>query len=146
VPDCSCGLASRSALVSADGHGFRGVAAGGQSVPRGHARRLRPGFEKVLRLGEGRRGKRLAQRRKTSARSSPDFEPLFEGSWLRISPQSSGSGARTAQTLETEILFEEFGSHPRSLKRTMGVDVRRELNGGIVPPRATSTDEERVEG
>ena len=88
-------------------------------------------FEKVLRVGEGRRLKRLGEQAAYIGTLEPDFEKLSD----------TGLAAKTAefkQRVENgesldELLFEAFAAVREAFKRTMGVrlfDVQ--LMGGIV--------------
>ncbi|HEX7524718.1 MAG TPA: hypothetical protein VF327_00355, partial [Gaiellaceae bacterium] len=88
-------------------------------------------FEKVLRVGEGRRLKRLAQQAAYIGTLEPEFEQLSD-------EELAGKTAAFKQRLENgetldELLFEAFAAVREAYKRTMGVrlfDVQ--LMGGIV--------------
>ena len=87
-------------------------------------------FEKVLRLGEGRRLKRLAEQAAYVGTLEPEFEALSD-------EQLAGKTAEFKQRLERgesleELLFEAFAAVREGFKRTIGVrlfDVQ--LMGGI---------------
>jgi preprotein translocase subunit SecA len=88
-------------------------------------------FEKVLRLGEGRRGKRLLQQAKYIGTLEPDFEQLSDDA-LRGKTAEFRERLANGETLD-EILFEAFAAVREAFKRQMGVrlfDVQ--LMGGIV--------------
>jgi preprotein translocase subunit SecA len=88
-------------------------------------------FEKVLRVGEGRRLKRLAEQAKYITSLEPDFEKLSD-------EQLAAKTAEFKQRVENgehldDILFEGFAAVREAFKRTIGVrlfDVQ--LMGGIV--------------
>src|SRR6266542_4241093 len=88
-------------------------------------------LEKVLRFGEGRRMKRLAEQAAYIGTLEPDFEKLSDS-------ELQGKTAELRQRLEQgepldELLFEAFAAVREAFKRTMGVrlfDVQ--LMGGIV--------------
>ena len=87
-------------------------------------------FEKVLRLGEGRRLKRLAEQAAYVGTLEPEFEALSD-------EQLAGKTAEFKERLESgesleELLFEAFAAVREAFKRTIGVrlfDVQ--LMGGI---------------
>src|SRR5918995_3346734 len=87
-------------------------------------------FEKVLRLGEGRRLKRLAEQAAYIGTLEPEFEALSD-------EQLAGKTVEFKERLERgesleELLFEAFASVREAFKRTIGVrlfDVQ--LMGGI---------------
>jgi preprotein translocase subunit SecA len=87
-------------------------------------------FEKVLRLGEGRRLKRLAEQAAYIGTLEPEFEALSD-------EQLAGKTAEFKERLERgesleELLFEAFAAVREAFKRTIGVrlfDVQ--LMGGI---------------
>ncbi len=88
-------------------------------------------FEKVLRLGEGRRGKRLAQQAQYIGTLEPDFEQLSDDE-LRGKTAEFRERIANGETLD-EILFEAFAAVREAFKRQMAVrlfDVQ--LMGGIV--------------
>src|SRR6187431_321014 len=88
-------------------------------------------FEKVLRLGEGRRIKRLAAQAAHITTLEPDFEKLSDEE-LRGKTAEFKERVANGETLE-EILFEAYATVREAFKRTMGVrlfDVQ--LMGGIV--------------
>jgi preprotein translocase subunit SecA len=87
-------------------------------------------FEKVLRLGEGRRLKRLAEQAAYVGTLEPEFEALSD-------EQLAGKTAELKERMERgesleELLFEAFAAVREAFKRTIGVrlfDVQ--LMGGI---------------
>jgi preprotein translocase subunit SecA len=89
------------------------------------------GFEKVLRFGEGRRGKRLLQQAQYISTLEPDFERLTD-------EELAGKTVEFKQRIENgehvdDLLFEAFAAVREAFKRTIGVrlfDVQ--LMGGIV--------------
>src|SRR6478672_7925083 len=89
------------------------------------------GFEKVLRVGEGRRVKRLAQQAAYITSLEPDFEQLSDD---ELSGKTAEFRERLAngETLE-ELLFEAFAAVREARKRESNqrmFDVQ--LMGGIV--------------
>jgi preprotein translocase subunit SecA len=88
-------------------------------------------FEKILRVGEGRRLKRLADQAAYITSLEPDFEALSDA-------ELAGKTAEFKQRFENgesleELLFEAYGAVREAFKRTLGVrlfDVQ--LMGGIV--------------
>jgi preprotein translocase subunit SecA len=88
-------------------------------------------FERVLRIGEGRRLKRLQEQAAYVGTLEPEFEALSDD-------ELAGKTAEFRQRLENgesleELLFEAFAAVRESFKRTIGVrlfDVQ--LMGGIV--------------
>src|SRR3989442_15239958 len=88
-------------------------------------------FEKILRVGEGRRMKRLADQAAYITTLEPEFEALSDA-------ELAGKTAEFRQRLENgepleELLFDAFAAVREAFKRTMGVrlfDVQ--LMGGIV--------------
>jgi preprotein translocase subunit SecA len=88
-------------------------------------------FEKVLRVGEGRRLKRLAQQAAYIGTLEPEFEALSDEE-LRGKTAEFKQRIENGETLE-EILFEAYAAVREAFKRTMDVrpfDVQ--LMGGIV--------------
>jgi preprotein translocase subunit SecA len=88
-------------------------------------------FEKVLRLGEGRRAKRLAQQAQYIGTLEPEFEQLSDDE-LRSKTAEFRERIANGETLD-ELLFEAFAAVREAFKRQMGVrlfDVQ--LMGGIV--------------
>src|SRR5213080_3291375 len=88
-------------------------------------------FEKVLRVGEGRRLKRLGEQAAYIGTLEPDFEKLSDG---ELAGKTAEFRERYAngETLD-ELLFEAFAAVREAFKRTLGVrlfDVQ--LMGGIV--------------
>ena len=88
-------------------------------------------FEKVLRVGEGRRTKRLQQQAEYISTLEPDFEKLTD-------EQLAAKTVEFKQRIENgehvdDLLFEAFAAVREAFKRTIGVrlfDVQ--LMGGIV--------------
>jgi preprotein translocase subunit SecA len=88
-------------------------------------------FEKVLRVGEGRRGKRLQQQAQYITTLEPDFEKLSD-------EELAAKTVEFKQRIENgehvdDLLFEAFAAVREAFKRTIGVrlfDVQ--LMGGIV--------------
>jgi preprotein translocase subunit SecA len=88
-------------------------------------------FEKVLRLGEGRRVKRLAEQSAYIGTLEPEFEALSDA-------ELAGKTAEFRQRIENgepvdELVFEAFAAVREAFKRTMGIrlfDVQQ--MGGIV--------------
>src|SRR5438128_3958017 len=88
-------------------------------------------FEKILRAGEGRRLKRLAEQAAYISTLEPEFEALSDEE-LRGKTDEFKQRLENGETLE-ELLFEAFATVREAFKRTMGVrlfDVQ--LMGGIV--------------
>jgi preprotein translocase subunit SecA len=88
-------------------------------------------FEKVLRLGEGRRLKRLAGQADYIATLEPDFEKLSDDE-LRGKTAEFRERAANGEALE-DLLFEAFATVREAFKRSMDVrlfDVQ--MMGGIV--------------
>ena len=88
-------------------------------------------FEKVLRVGEGRRLKRLAQQATFIGTLEPEFEALSDEE-LAGKTAEFRERFQNGETLD-ELLFEAFAAIREAFKRTMGVrlfDVQ--LMGGIV--------------
>jgi preprotein translocase subunit SecA len=88
-------------------------------------------FEKVLRVGEGRRMKRLAQQAAYITSIEPEFEALSDEE-LAGKTTEFKRRLENGETLE-ELLFEAYASVREAFKRTLGVrlfDVQ--LMGGIV--------------
>jgi preprotein translocase subunit SecA len=88
-------------------------------------------FEKVLRVGEGRRLKRLAQQAAYVGTLEPDFEALSD---IELAAKTAEFRQRfeNGEALE-DMLFEAFAAVREAFKRSMGVrlfDVQ--LMGGIV--------------
>ena len=87
-------------------------------------------FERVLRMGEGRRLKRLAEQAAYIGTLEPDFEKLSDD-------ELRGKGGELKQRLENgetleELIFEAYAAVREAFKRTIGVrlfDVQ--LMGGI---------------
>ncbi len=88
-------------------------------------------FEKVLRVGEGRRLKRLAEQAKYIGSLEPDFEKLSDADLVAKTVEFR-QRVENGEHLD-EVLFEAFAAVREAYKRTMGVrlfDVQ--LMGGIV--------------
>ena len=88
-------------------------------------------FEKVLRVGEGRRLKRLAEQARYIGTLEADFEALSDEE-LAGKTAEFRERHENGETLD-ELLFEAFAAVREAFKRTMGVrlfDVQ--LMGGIV--------------
>src|ERR1051326_2360936 len=88
-------------------------------------------LEKVLRMGEGRRLKRLQAQAEYVASLEPEFEQLSEE---QVVGQTAAckQGYKNGETLE-EMLFEAYAAVREAFKRTIGVrlfDVQ--VMGGIV--------------
>jgi preprotein translocase subunit SecA len=89
------------------------------------------GFEKVLRLGEGRRTKRLGQQAEYIGTLEPEFEKLSDDE-LRGKTAEFRQRFENGETLD-ELLFEAYAAIREAFKRQMGVrlfDVQ--VMGGIV--------------
>src|ERR1051325_11709984 len=89
------------------------------------------GMEKVLRVGEGRRLKRLAQQAAYIGTPEPEFEKLSDDE-LRGKTDEFKQRLENGETLE-ELVFDAFAAVREAFKRTLGVrlfDVQ--LMGGIV--------------
>jgi preprotein translocase subunit SecA len=88
-------------------------------------------FEKVLRVGEGRRRKRLAEQAAYVATLEPDFEQLSD-SELAAKTVEFRQRVENGESLE-DLLFETYAAVREAFKRTLGVrlfDVQ--VMGGIV--------------
>jgi preprotein translocase subunit SecA len=88
-------------------------------------------FEKVLRLGEGRRRKLLAEQAAYIGTLEPDFEALSDAE-LRGKTAEFKQRIANGESLE-DVLFEAYAAVREAFKRTLGVrlfDVQ--LMGGIV--------------
>jgi preprotein translocase subunit SecA len=88
-------------------------------------------FEKVLRVGEGRRLKRLAEQAAFIGTLEPEFEQLSDAE-LAGKTAEFRTRLEQGETLD-DLLFEAFAAVREAFKRTMGVrlfDVQ--LMGGIV--------------
>src|SRR4249920_1787858 len=89
------------------------------------------GFERVLRVGEGRRLKRLRSQAEYIGTLEPDLEKLSDEE-LKGKTAEYRQRVANGETLE-DILFEAFATVREAFKRTMGVrlfDVQ--MMGGIV--------------
>jgi preprotein translocase subunit SecA len=88
-------------------------------------------FERVLRLGEGRRVKRLAEQAAYIGTLEPDFEQLTDDE-LRGKTAEFKQRLENGESLE-DLIFEAYAAVREAFKRTIGVrlfDVQ--LMGGIV--------------
>jgi len=88
-------------------------------------------FEKILRVGEGRRMKRLAEQAAYITSIEPEFEALSDDE-LAAKTDEFKQRLENGETLE-ELLFEAYAAVREAFKRTLGVrlfDVQ--LMGGIV--------------
>jgi preprotein translocase subunit SecA len=88
-------------------------------------------FEKVLRVGEGRRMKRLGQQAAYIGTLEPEFEALSDDE-LKAKTTEFKQRLENGETLE-ELLFEAYAAVREAFKRSMGVrpfDVQ--LMGGVV--------------
>ncbi len=88
-------------------------------------------FEKVLRMGEGRRLKRLAEQAAYIGTLEDDFEKLSDADLVQKTADFK-QRCENGESLD-ELLFEAFAAVRESFKRTMGVrlfDVQ--LMGGVV--------------
>src|SRR3990172_1805075 len=88
-------------------------------------------FERVLRMGEGRRLKRLAEQAAYIGTLEPEFEALSDGD-LRANTAELKQRLENGESLE-DLLFEAYAAVREAFKRTIGVrlfDVQ--LMGGIV--------------
>ena len=102
-------------------------------------------FEKVLRVGEGRRIKRLAQQAAYIGTLEPEFEALTDDE-LRGKTAEFKQRIENGETLE-EILFEAYAAVREAFKRTMGVrlfDVQ--LMAGIVLHEGDIAEQKTGEG
>ena len=94
-------------------------------------------FEKVLRVGEGRRLKRVAEQAVYISTLESEFEKLSDGE-LAAKTVEFRERLANGETLD-ELLFEAFATVREAFKRTMEIrlfDVQ--LMGGIVLHEATS--------
>ena len=88
-------------------------------------------FEKILRVGEGRRMKRLADQAAYITTLEPEFQALSDDE-LRAKTDEFKQRLEDGESLE-ELLFEAYAAVREAFKRTIGVrlfDVQ--LMGGIV--------------
>ncbi|HKB92982.1 MAG TPA: accessory Sec system translocase SecA2, partial [Gaiellaceae bacterium] len=88
-------------------------------------------FEKVLRVGEGRRLKRLAEQAAYVGTLEPDFEKLSDAD-LAAKTVEFKQRVENGEPID-DLVFEAFAAVREAFKRTMGVrlfDVQ--LMGGIV--------------
>jgi preprotein translocase subunit SecA len=102
-------------------------------------------FERVLRVGEGRRIKRLAQQAAYIGTLEPEFEALSDDE-LRGKTAEFKERIEAGETLE-EILFEAYAAVREAFRRTMGVrlfDVQ--LMAGIVLHEGDIAEQKTGEG
>ena len=102
-------------------------------------------FEKVLRVGEGRRLKRLAQQAAYIGTLEPEFEALSDDE-LRGKTAEFKQRIENGETLE-EILFEAYGAVREAFRRTLGIrlfDVQ--LMAGIVLHEGDIAEQKTGEG
>ena len=102
-------------------------------------------FEKVLRVGEGRRIKRLAQQAAYIGTLEPEFEALSDDE-LRGKTAEFKQRIENGETLE-EILFEAYAAVREAFKRTIGVrpfDVQ--LMAGVVLHEGDIAEQKTGEG
>jgi preprotein translocase subunit SecA len=112
----------------AQGHGSIGEAS---RYPRPVSTTSFGKFERVLRVGEGRRVKRLAEQAAYIGTLEPDFEKLSDDE-LRGKTAEFKQRLENGETLE-DLIFEAYAAVREAFKRTIGVrlfDVQ--LMGGIV--------------
>jgi len=76
-------------------------------------------FEKVLRVGEGRRLKRLAEQASFIGTLEPEFEKLSDTELVAKTAEFR-QRVESGEQLD-EILFEAFAAVREAFKRTMGV-------------------------
>src|SRR6266508_4045369 len=89
------------------------------------------GFERFLRLGEGRRLKRLASQANYITSLEPDFEKLSDDE-LRDKTAEFRQRIDNGEALE-DLLFEVYATVREAFKRTMGVRLFGvQMMGGIV--------------
>jgi preprotein translocase subunit SecA len=102
-------------------------------------------FEKVLRVGEGRRLKRLAQQAAYIGTLEPEYEALSDAE-LRGKTAEFKQRIENGETLE-DILFEAFAAVREAFKRSLGVrlfDVQ--LMAGIVLHEGDIAEQKTGEG
>ena len=102
-------------------------------------------FERVLRLGEGRRLKRLAEQADYITSLEPDFERLTDDE-LRGKTAEFKQRLENGESLE-ELIFEAYAAVREAFKRTIGVrlfDVQ--LMGGIVLHEGDIAEQKTGEG
>src|ERR671935_228240 len=88
-------------------------------------------FEKVLRLGEGRRLKRLAEQAAYIRTLEPDFERLSDAELVEKTAEFK-QRLENGESLE-ELLFEAFAAVREAAKRTLGQNIFDvQAMGGIV--------------
>src|SRR5215217_3031159 len=89
------------------------------------------GFEKVLRVGEGRRLKRLAEQAEYVLSLQPDFEKLSDEE-LKSKTVELRQRLENGEALE-ELLFEAFAAIRESFRRDRGIELFKvQVMGGIV--------------
>ena len=102
-------------------------------------------FERVLRVGEGRRLKRLAEQAAYIGTLEPDFEKLTDDE-LRGKTAEFKQRLENGETLE-ELIFEAYAAVREAFKRVIGVrlfDVQ--LMGGIVLHEGDIAEQKTGEG
>jgi preprotein translocase subunit SecA len=102
-------------------------------------------FERVLRMGEGRRLKRLAEQAAYIGTLEPDFENLTDDE-LRGKTVEFRQRVENGESLE-ELIFEAYAAVREAFKRTIGVrlfDVQ--LMGGIVLHEGDIAEQKTGEG
>src|SRR3990172_280496 len=88
-------------------------------------------FERVLRMGEGRRLKRLAEQAAYIGTLEPEFEALSDGD-LRAKTAELKQRLENGEALE-DLLFEAYAAVREAFKRTLDVSLFDvQLMGGIV--------------
>ena len=98
------------------------------------------GFEKVLRVGEGRRGKRLTKQAEYIGTLEPEFEALTDEE-LRGKTAEFKQRLENGETLD-ELLFEAFAADGRQLFGTLAALERRGEREG----RDYAVHAERLDG
>ncbi len=102
-------------------------------------------FERVLRMGEGRRVKRLAEQAAYIGTLEPDFEKLTDDE-LRGKTAEFKQRLENGESLE-DLIFEAYAAVREAFKRTIGVrlfDVQ--LMGGIVLHEGDIAEQKTGEG
>ena len=102
-------------------------------------------FERVLRMGEGRRLKRLAEQAAYIGTLEPDFEKLTDDE-LRAKTAEFKQRVENGESLE-ELIFEAYAAVREAFKRTIGVrlfDVQ--LMGGVVLHEGDIAEQKTGEG
>src|SRR5262249_9833309 len=102
-------------------------------------------FERVLRMGEGRRLKRLREQAAYVGTLEPEFEALSDD-------ELAGKTAEVKQRIENgesleELIFEAYAAVREAFRRTIGVRlVDVQLMGGIVPHEGDIAEMKTGEG